>query len=92
MNERLEQNALAEAGLGEPFEILCECAREDCTERISIRPLDYERVRASATEFVIARGHHDATLERIVQATKGYEIVEKFGEAAAVAVAQDPRS
>lgn len=90
LNERLESRA-AERGDDETFEIVCECAREDCTARIQISLGAYEAVRAEPTAFVVVEGHADPAIERVVEAGTGYEIVEKLGEAAAVATIQNPR-
>ena len=67
----------------ETFEIVCECAREDCTVRIPILVGEYEAVRSEPTTFVVVEGHADPAIERVVDSATGYEIVEKLGEAAA---------
>jgi hypothetical protein len=90
LNERLEKRAV-ERGPDATFEIVCECAREDCTVRIPIMVAEYEAVRSEPTKFVIVAGHSDALVERVVDAGDGYEIVEKVGEAALVAEVENPR-
>jgi hypothetical protein len=90
LNERLEKQAV-ERGPQATFEIVCECAREDCTVRIPIMVAEYEAVRSEPTKFVIVAGHSDALVERVVDAGDGYEIVEKVGEAALVAEVENPR-
>ena len=90
VNERLEKR-VADRGPDAPFEIVCECAREDCTLRIPILIAEYEAVRSEATKFVVVRGHADPTVERVVDSNDGYEIVEKLGEAALVAEVENPR-
>lgn len=44
---------------------------------------EYERVRAHPSWFVLVAGHEDAEVahERIVEAERGYAIVEKLGDA-----------
>jgi hypothetical protein len=91
LNERLEQRAADRMRPNESFEIVCECAREECTERIAIPLPDYEAVRTSPKAFVVVPGHADLTLERIVSSTDTYEVVEKFGEAGLVAETENPR-
>jgi hypothetical protein len=91
LNERLEDRALQKMPSGGRFEIVCECNREECNERIEIVVSDYEAVRASPTAFVVLPGHTDPTCERTVWSTDSYEVVEKFGEAALVAERESPR-
>jgi hypothetical protein len=92
VNERLEQRA-AVAAMAAPsgFEIVCECAVEECTERIRISFGDYEWVRENPRAFVVVPGHADPECERIVAERDGYEVVEKFGDAGVVAELEDPR-
>ena len=90
LNERLEQRAV-DRGPESTFEIVCECAREDCTLRIPILIADYEAVRSEPTKFVVVTGHADPAVERVVDSSGGHEIVEKLGEAALVAEVENPR-
>ena len=91
LNERLEDRAAGRATSDGPFEIVCECAREECTERIPISFSEYEAVRASSTTFVVAPGHHDLAVERHVASREHYDLVEKLGVAGLVAEIEDPR-
>ncbi len=52
---------------------------------------DYESVRADETRFILAAGHADLRVERIVMSVPGYDVVEKLGVAAEVAADRDPR-
>jgi hypothetical protein len=90
VNERLEDRAAAGTA-GPVFTAVCECAREECVDRIEISFESYERIRADAKTFMIAPGHSDPTCERVVSWRAGYEIVEKLGDAGAVAEQEDPR-
>ena len=90
LNERLEERA-ADRGPESTFEIVCECAREDCTLRIPILIAEYEAVRSEPTKFVVVTGHSDPAAERVVDESDAYEIVEKIGEAAIVAEVENPR-
>lgn len=92
LNERLEQRALVKRIGADPFEVVCECDREECTDRISIGIAVYEAVRVAPIRFVVAPGHSDPACERIVASTDEYEIVEKLGDAAEIANAENPRS
>jgi hypothetical protein len=91
LNERLERLALMTVVLDEPFEIVCECDREECVERLRVGLAEYEAVRACATDFIIAPGHHDPFVEKIASHTDEYDVVTKTGEAALVATEDDPR-
>jgi hypothetical protein len=91
LNELLEHRAVESATSDGPFEIVCECANEECTERIPISVAAYEAIRANATTFAVVPGHQDPTVERIVETTEHYDVVEKLGEAGAVAEIENPR-
>ena len=90
VNERLEDRAAA-AATHPVFAVVCECAREECAERIEISFDAYERIRSDSKRFVIAPGHSDPSCERVVSWRADYEIVEKLGEAGAVAEQEDLR-
>lgn len=91
LNERLERRAAGDATIGDRFEVVCECAREECTERITISFADYERVRIDGRTFIVLPGHVDPTCERVVARREAYNLVEKFGEAGVVAEIENPR-
>jgi hypothetical protein len=92
LNERLEDRAAGRVRLSDAFEIVCECAREECTERITIAFADYEAVRSSATRFVVVPGHLDPACERLESSDGRYDVVEKFGDAGEVARIENPRN
>jgi|SRR4051812_42213409 len=71
--------------------VFCECGLLTCTERVSMTAEEYEAVRASATTFVVAPGHELPDVERVTEANDRFRIVEKLGEAAAIAARTDPR-
>ena len=73
-------------------EFLCECADKGCIETISLSVVEYEAVRANPTHFPIKRGHDVPALERVVEETERYCVVEKFGDAGRIAEKLDPRS
>jgi hypothetical protein len=72
-------------------EFMCECGVEDgCGERIRV-PLDvYETVRKQDDRFVVRPGHETPELERAVDWTDEYVIVDKV-HAAEPLVSDDPR-
>lgn len=71
----------------EEDEYVCECADNDCMDRIALTPEEYEEVRRVPTHFCIRREHVHPYFETVVQSHDGYVVVEKFGEAGAEAVA-----
>jgi len=94
VNERLENRALEARGFdpGATLEIVCECAREECTERLAIPLAEYERVRTNPRAFILRPGHAELAYERVLTSGQEYAIVEKDGDAAVAAQAADPRS
>ena len=82
----------ATATITEPIKFLCECAGETCAESVSLSRDEYEQVRAAAERFLVAPGHVEAEVERIVEQHERHWVVEKLGEAAEVAEETDPRS
>ena len=92
VNERLEERAAGRSNPTGAFEIICECDREECTERILISIADYESVRETAVAFIVRAGHSDPGCERAVSSHDSYEVVEKFGAAGLVAEIKDPRT
>jgi hypothetical protein len=70
---------------------LCECAETTCLARVALPIAEYERIRASATWFVLLPGHEQPEFERVVEQADGYVVVQKHGEAAEVARDRDPR-
>lgn len=59
----------------------CECVRASCFEMVSLYPAEYERVAGERYLFVVAPGHEDSTIERVVERHESYLVVEKIGEA-----------
>lgn len=72
--------------------LVCECAEEACTERIELTPEEYEKLRENATHFAVvpSEKHVHREVEQIVELRERYWVVEKTGEAAAVAEQLDP--
>jgi hypothetical protein len=71
------------------IEVFCECGRTGCVERIELTRAEYERVRADPTQFVIAPGHEPTLVERLIEQTARYTIVQNEGRAAEQT--RDPR-
>ena len=93
-NERLSRMAVShrfESHQRVPF--VCECADPECQEIVMLSHDEYERVRDHSSRFLLAAGHEDAEAmhERIVEAEKGYAVVEKIGVAGREAARLDRR-
>ena len=90
VNERIDE--LAETfDLQEEMTILCECGTESCNERITLAEAEYEALRLIPTHFAVLPGHEIPAVERVVETTNRYVVVEKFGESAIAAIKLDPR-
>ena len=63
----------------------CECWQADCTERIPLSGDDWKLVRAKPNRFAVAPDHVAENLEAVIEAFPDFWLVEKFGEAGAVA-------
>lgn len=70
--------------------MFCECGRIECRERVGMTVAEYEGVRARATTFVISPGHAILDVESIVETTERFQVVEKQGDAAQVAIQTEP--
>ncbi len=69
----------------------CECAQLGCAGLIELKPDVYESIRANPRRFVLLPGHHDPSIEDVVEVHGDYVVVEKRGAAGEVAEATDPR-
>jgi hypothetical protein len=93
VNERIaELGGAAEAWSPDgTVEFMCECGEDGgCGERIRMPLQTYERVRAQDDRFAVKPGHETPELERAVEWTDDYVIVDKI-PAAEPFVADDPR-
>jgi hypothetical protein len=93
VNERIaELGAAAEAWSADgKAEFFCECGDEGgCGERIRMPLHVYERVRAQDDRFAVKPGHETLELERAVDRSDDYVIVDKI-RAAEPLVEDDPR-
>jgi hypothetical protein len=70
----------------------CECARLGCAEAVGLTPGEYERLRSNPRRFAVVAGHEIPGAEFVVERHADCVVVEKVGEAAAVAEERDPRS
>jgi hypothetical protein len=92
VNERIRDLADGHGADQHAYEFLCECGNTACVERVKLTLEEYEAVRADATRFVLAEGHADGTIEKVVESAPDHVVVEKVGVAGEVAQALDPRA
>jgi hypothetical protein len=65
---------------------VCECEDASCVERIEMKLTDYQRIRKNPRWFFVAsEAHAPREVERLVEASATYCIVENIGAAARVA-------
>ena len=91
VNEQIESTNERFGVVLEQVEFVCECAAEECTERITMTLGQYEEVRRVPIRFIVKPGHVYPEFERVVEEVDGYVVIEKFGEAAAEARMLDRR-
>ncbi len=98
INEKVEElgEELFDDGSQAPrvYDFVCECDDAYCTERVAMTIAEYEALRAHGTRFVVAPAakHVDEAIERVVDRSSRYWVVEKTGEAAQIADEDDPRA
>lgn len=91
VNERIAENAERfEAG---STEFICECDDPQCVHRLEATLEEYEEVRQDGATFLIAPGHGDGSIERVVDHRGHFMIVEKVHVAARALVRRlNPRT
>ena len=93
VNEQIERlNETFETFSGERPEFLCECDAADCTARLAIGLDQVRLVHEHPRRYVVAPGHEDPEVERVIASDGGHVVVAKIGEAASIARARDPRA
>jgi hypothetical protein len=81
-----------EDGPDQLLEVFCECGGSHCAERLELTRAEYERVRGDGARFVLALGHETTLVERVVERSDRYLVVENDGRAAELSREADPRS
>jgi hypothetical protein len=76
VNERIAESA--ERFDAESTEFVCECADASCAHRVEATLEEYEEVRADGTTFLLAPGHADGDIERVVEDRGSFQVVEKM--------------
>ena len=86
VNERLESGTPDTR----PLIVLCECADENCTQRLGLARSEYEEVRSDPTHFVVGHEHAEPEIEEVLRRTDRFEVVRKIGVGAEIAARLDP--
>jgi hypothetical protein len=90
INERLEE--AHDHSPGGYIRMVCECGLETCDRVIAITTAEYEQIRSDPRHFAVARDHVLPDMERVVDETDRFTVVEKReGTPARVAEEEDPR-
>jgi hypothetical protein len=58
-------------------DFICECADPQCGHRVTAELEDYEDVRSDGAQFLLAPGHHEPKVERVVDRGEEFDVVEK---------------
>jgi hypothetical protein len=76
-DKRLYQDIFPEVD-GLVLQFYCECADENCHQRLSLKLEEYRRIHEDRSRFVVAPGHATMDAERLVERHDDYFVVEKF--------------
>jgi hypothetical protein len=76
--EKLEETL----GRRETLAILCECSKKHCLDAFEVESAVYQRVRSNPLLFFLVPGHEDLEVERVIERTPQFLVVEKVGRAA----------
>jgi hypothetical protein len=91
VNERVRE-LNEQFGADDTIEFVCECARLECTERVSMTKAEYEQVRADGARFAVVPGHEDLSIEHVLARHERFFTIKKDdGGPAALAREADPR-
>jgi hypothetical protein len=93
LNEEVGVVAQSFSAGGEPrtFDFLCECGDAVCADRVPVTLTKYEELRSSPVRFIVVPGHEIPDVERVVETTPAYRVIEKYGDAAEIVRDRDPR-
>jgi hypothetical protein len=93
VNERLRSLADDFRGADQRLDLICECGKADCDDRVRLTRAEYESLRDDPRLFAIVPGHQLDEVEDVVVRHAGYDVVRKHpGEPGRVADATDPRA
>jgi hypothetical protein len=92
VNRELEQ-ASREAGeeAADRIDVLCECGKDSCEATFDLTIAEYDEAHRQLDRFVVAPGHEDDQIERVVTRAERYLVVDKFGDAERLAETEERR-
>jgi benzoyl-CoA reductase/2-hydroxyglutaryl-CoA dehydratase subunit BcrC/BadD/HgdB len=91
VNERIAESA--DRFEADATEFVCECSDPNCTHRVEATLEEYEEVRADGATFMLAPGHAEKDIERVVEKRGSFHIVEKMQATVRATVKRlDPRA
>src|SRR5881398_1611982 len=88
VNERIEKLSQQFDATG-MLRFVCECALQNCVERLEMTHGEYEVLRRVPTHFAVKHGHEIEAVEETVDYTNRYVVVEKLGVGALRALKLD---
>ena len=91
VNERVEDIAV-KLGDDGGYEYFCECANKDCTFRVPLTVVEYERIRSDPKQFVVLPDHYTPEVEDVIFESDRFWVVRKTGEAGEYVEHLDPRT
>ncbi len=94
VNERVQAINQAFDSLLPLGDWICECAKPECSERLSLTHEEYEALRADGSRFAVVpdESHVFPEVEDVVERHERYWVVEKQGIAAVAVENANPRS
>ncbi len=91
VNERIAESA--QRFDADSTQFICECADPNCTHRLEATLDEYQEVRADGATFLLAPGHGQDDIERVVADRGRFHIVEKLQRTVRTTAARlDPRA
>ena len=77
VNQQIEEGAKRH-GVDSAMPLHCECGQATCFEKVELSPSRYEQILANRYRFIVAPGHEQAEVERVVEEYESFFIVEKI--------------
>jgi transcription initiation factor TFIID subunit TAF12 len=91
VNERIAESA--HRFDAESTQFVCECSNVTCTHRLEATLDEYEEIRAEGARFMLAPGHAQHDIERVVADRGRFHVVEKVQRTVRATVLRlDPRA
>jgi hypothetical protein len=83
VNERIHEvgETLQVLPDGQLLDFRCECGSSECESAVSMTAAEYEHVRSDNDRFAVVPGHENEEIERVMERTGRYAVVDKRPEA-----------